>query len=164
MLSLARTRGKCLNAVFVAAALWCLGAVAHGQSIKIPDFREPPRATVSPGEPCERCGTIRSIREVRSQHGTVPKVFQNEPMDQGPSSPVIVGAVVAIPLGKSGEKPFVGGVGTPEMRERFSETTYDVVVQLDSGGYSTVQRADGASFRVGDRVRVQGTGLELLAP
>jgi hypothetical protein len=148
----------------MGAGLACLAAAAHGQGIKIPDFREPPRATVNPGEPCERCGTIRAIREVRSQHGTVPKAFQNDPIDQGLSSPVIVGAVVAIPLGKGGEKPFVGGVGTPEMRERFSETTYDVVVQLDSGGYSTVQRADGASFRVGDRVRVQGAQLELLAP
>ena len=48
--------------------------------------------------------------------------------------------------------------------ERFSETTYEVVIRLDGGGYTMVQRADGASFRVGDRVRVRGTQLELLAP
>jgi outer membrane lipoprotein SlyB len=50
------------------------------------------------------------------------------------------------------------------MRERFTESTYDVVIQLDNGGYTSMQRQDGASFRVGDRVRVQGTELELLAP
>jgi hypothetical protein len=85
-------------------------------------------------------------------------------MEQGPGSTVIVGAVVALPLGEGKDKPFVGGVGTPEMRERFMETTYRIVVQLDNGGYSSVERADGASFRVGDRVRVKGIELELLAP
>jgi outer membrane lipoprotein SlyB len=149
----------------VVIALACLAAAAHAQSIRIPDLREPPRATVRPGEPCGRCGSIRSIREAKVQRPvTVPKVFQNDPVDHGPGSTVIVGAVVALPLGAGAEKPFVGGVGTPEMRERFTETTYEVVVQLDDGGYTRVQRADGASFRVGDRVRVQGTLLELLAP
>ncbi len=149
----------------LGVALACLAVAAHGQAIKIPDFREPPRATLAPGEPCEACGTIRSIREVRVQRPvTVPRVFQNDPIDQGLASPVIVGAVVALPLGRGTEKPFVGGVGTPEMRERFSETMYDVTVQFDNGGYSMVQRADGASFRVGDRVRLRGIELELLAP
>jgi hypothetical protein len=150
----------------LAAVLACLAAAVHGQSIKIPDFREAPRATVKPGEPCEACGTIRSIREVRVQRPiTVPRVFQNDPIDQGLASPVLVGAVIALPLGGgSAGKPFIGGVGTPEMRERFSETTYDVTVQFDNRGYSTVQRADGASFSVGDRVRLRGIELELLAP
>jgi outer membrane lipoprotein SlyB len=94
----------------------------------------------------------------------VPQAFWNDPLDQGPGSTVLVGAVVALPLGAGSEKPFVGGVGTPKMRERFSETTYQVAIGLDNGGYTMMQRADGASFRVGDRVRVQGTELELLAP
>ena len=158
-------RWRRVNAGLLAAALSCLAAAAHGQAIRIPDFREPPRTTLNPGEPCERCGVIRSIREVQSQRPvTVPKVFQNEPIDQGLGSTVIVGALVALPLGAGSEKPFVGGVGTPEMRERFSETTYEVVIRHDNGGYTMVQRADGASFRIGDRVRVQGTQLELLAP
>jgi outer membrane lipoprotein SlyB len=162
-----RTRAWRLRATagLVATALWCLAAVAHAQSIKIPDFREPPRTTLKPGETCDGCGTIRSIREAQAQRPvSVPKVFQNEPMNQGPGSTVIVGAVVALPLGEGKDKPFVGGVGTPEMRERFTETTYEVVVQLDNGSYTTVQRADGAMFRVGDRVRVHGIELELLAP
>jgi hypothetical protein len=150
----------------LAAALACLSAAAGAQSIRIPDFREPPRVTLAPGEPCERCGTIRSIREIQSTRPVaIPKAFQNDPLYQdGPAPPVRVGAVVALPLGESKEKPFVGGVGTPEMRRRFSETTYEVVIRLDDGGYTTVQRADGASFRVGDRVRVRGIELELLAP
>jgi outer membrane lipoprotein SlyB len=72
--------------------------------------------------------------------------------------------VVALPLGAGTDKPFVGGVGTPEMRERFTETAYEIAIRLDNGSDALVQRADGASFRVGDRVRVMGTQLELLAP
>jgi len=162
-----RARGgwRRVYAGLAAAGLSCLAVAAYGQPIRIPDFREPPRATLKSGEPCERCGAIRSIREVRvGRPVAVPRAFRNEPIDQGPGSTVLVGAVVALPLGAGSEKPFVGGVGTPEMRERFSETAYEVVIRLDSGGYTTVQRADGASFRVGDRVRVQGTQLELLAP
>jgi outer membrane lipoprotein SlyB len=150
---------------FLAALALAVAAAVHAQSIKIPDFRDPPRATVKPGEPCGRCGTIRSIRESQVQRPVnVPKVFQNPQMDQGPGSNVIVGAVVALPLGAGSEKPFVGGVGTPEMRERFTETTYEIVIRLDDGGFTQVQRADGASYRVGDRVRVHGIELELLAP
>jgi len=166
-MALARTGGggARVYASLLAAALACLAAAVHAQPIKIPDFREPPRATLTPGEPCERCGTIRSIREVRvSRPVPVPRAFRNEPLDQGPGSTVIVGAVVALPLGGGTDKPFVGGVGTPEMRERFTESTYEIVIRLDGGGYTMVQRADGASFRVGDRVRVRGTQLELLAP
>lgn len=152
----------------MAAALAWVAATAGAQSIRIPDFREPPRATLAPGEPCERCGTIRSIQEVQSNRPVpVPKAFQNDPINQeGPAPPVRVGAVIALPLGNgsSKEKPFVGGVGTPEMRQRFSETTYDIVIRLDDGGFTTVQRADGASFQIGDRVRVRGIELELLAP
>jgi len=145
--------------------LACVVAAAHGQAIRIPDFREPPRATLKPGEACERCGTIRSIREVQIRRPvTVPRVFQDEPIDRGLASPVRVGAVVALPLGAGTDKPFVGGVGTPEMRERFTETTYEIAIRLDNGGDALVQRADGASFHIGDRVRVQGTQLELIAP
>lgn len=149
-----------------AGALVCAAAVANAQPIRIPDFRETaPRAALKPGEACDRCGVIRSIREVQNQRPVaVPKAFQSDPMDRGPGSTVLVGAVVALPIGESTDKPFVGGVGTPEMRSRFTETAYEMVIRLDSGGHTTVQRRDGASFRVGDRVRVQGTQLELLAP
>ena len=164
---LARTRGggARVYAGLLAAALACLAAQAHGQAIKIPDFREPPRTVIKPGEPCERCGVVRAIREKQVPRPVnVPQAFRNDPIDRGPGSTVIVGAVVALPFGEGSDKSFVGGVGTPEMRERFSETTYEVVIRLDDGGFTQVERRDGASFRVGDRVRVQGTQLELLAP
>jgi hypothetical protein len=86
-------------------------------------------------------------------------------MASGPDSTVRVGAVVALPLGdSSADQSFVGGVGTPEMRSRFSESSYEITVLLDNGAYAVAQRRDGARFRVGDRVRMRGIELELLKP
>lgn len=171
MMASARASGKglCVTAggMLAATALAC-AAVAFAQSLKIPDFRQSPPEAVSgprPGEACDNCGVIRSIREVQaSRPVTVPKAIRSDPIDRGPGSSVYVGAVVALPMGEGAGKSFVGGVGTPEMRERFTETSYEITVRLDSGGYTAVQRRDGASFRVGDRVRVQGSQLSLLTP
>ena len=147
----------------------CVAVAAQAQTLRIPDFREPEaRVTLKQGEACLKCGMIRSIREVQvSRPVNVPESFRTDPIDRGPGSNVYVGAVVALPLADSKEqpgKPFVGGVGTPEMRERFSESTYEITIRLDDGGFTQVTRRDGASYRVGDRVRVSGTQLELLAP
>ena len=153
-----------------ATLFFCLcvaAATAYGQSIRIPDFREPERTTLRPGEACDKCGAIRSIREVQvGRPVAVPEAFRTNP-GGGLGSDIYVGAVVALPLPEKGEqsgKTFVGGVGTPEMRERFSESTYEITIRLDEGGFTQVTRRDGGSYRVGDRVRVSGTQLELIAP
>lgn len=149
-----------------ASVLLGLAAIAHAQPIRIPDFRQSAPAAAAPkrGEACNNCGVIRSIREMQVRREvTVPRAFQTDQMGtQG--STVYVGAVVVLPMGEGTDKPFVGGIGTPEMRERFSETTYEIVVRLDTGGQTSVQRRDGASYNVGERVRVQGTQLEVLPP
>ena len=154
-------------AALAAAAMLWLAAPAFTQSIRIPDFRqgEAPAVRLKPGETCESCGVIRSIREVQSQRPIpVPQQVRSDPsgVDRTLGSDVPIGAVIALPLGDGG-RPYVGGVGTPEMRERFAETTYEVVVQMDNGGYQNVRRADGARYQVGDRVRLRGVQLELLA-
>jgi outer membrane lipoprotein SlyB len=50
------------------------------------------------------------------------------------------------------------------MRDRFSESSYEITVLLDNGAYAVAQRRDGARFRVGDRVSMRGIELELLKP
>lgn len=156
--------------------VWVVGVLlvlalpsADAQYIQMPDFRNipPAAAAARPAGPCDNCGVISAIRETQSQRPVaVPQAFQNSPRDSsGPVSPNLVGAVVAVPMGEGGsEQSYVGGVGTPEMRARFSESNYEITVRLDNGAYTVAQRRDGARFRVGDRVRVRGVELELTNP
>ena len=83
-------------------------------------------------------------------------------IDRGPGASVPIGAVIALP--DAGGRSYVGGVGTPEMRERFTQYTYQIVVKLDAGSETILERRDASRYRVGDRVRLQGIQLELLAP
>ncbi len=141
---------------------------AHAQYLRIPDFRNsppPPAPAPRVGAVCDTCGVIRSIREIQSQRPVaVPGAFQNDPGEHGGAGGTIrVGAVVALPMGEgANDQAFVGGVGTPEMRARFSQSTYEITIRLDNGASTVAQRRDGANFRVGDRVRVRGIELELI--
>jgi hypothetical protein len=152
-------------------AFWCsITLAAWAQSIKIPDFRQPPPQITSakPGEPCNDCGRILSIREIRlDQRPGMPTALQGDGpgSSAGPVGPNLVGAVIYLPLGgDSPQRPFVGGVGTPEMKERFRESIYEIAVRFDDGSLRFLQRPDGARYQVGDRVRATGAGqLELMA-
>jgi hypothetical protein len=150
--------------LLIAAGVLSIG-LAAAQPIRIPDFRQGQEVAVrlKPGETCGNCGIIRAIREVQSQRPVpVPQAIQNDPTNRGGyGSDFAIGAVVALPIEPG--RSYVGGVGTPEMRERFAETTYDVVVRLDNGGYTSLKRSDGARYQVGDRVRVKGNDMELIA-
>ena len=140
---------------------------AAAQYIQIPDFSKTvPSVSSRPAEPCNNCGVIRAIRETQSQRPvTVPQGLQNpSTMSGGADTPVLVGAVVAIPMSEGNDQTFVGGLGTPEMRARFTESNYEITVLLDNGAYAVAQRRDGALFKVGDRVRMRGIELERLTP
>lgn len=144
-----------------------LSTAAWAQTIRIPDLGAPPRPVApapKPGEPCGKCGIIQSIREINLGNAfTAPRAYPSDSVDPGISN-MPVGAVVSIPFGRGSDQASVGAVGTPEMRHRLSETQYEITVQLDDGGYSMVRRPDGLAYHVGDRVRVEGSQLELLAP
>ena len=150
--------------LLAAAALLC-AALAGAQALVIPDFRQSATPVSGPrmGEACDRCGVVRSIREIQSERGRPARTSIAGPASDL-DSPNYVGAVIALPTNSyEGGKPYVGGVGTPEMQARFAQTSYEIIVRLDSGGFVTLQRQDGGSYRVGDRVRVQGVNLELLS-
>jgi outer membrane lipoprotein SlyB len=153
----------------VLAGLLSLAMAAWAQTIRIPDFRQSAEPVVlKAGEQCHECGRILSIREIQTERRpNVPPQFQSGggPGASGPPGTNLVGAVIYLPLGNETgtDKPFIGGAGTPEMRERFRETTYEVTVRMDDGATRFVQRPDGSRFRVGDRVRLGGVGyLELV--
>ena len=101
------------------AGLAGLAAVAAGQSIKMPDLRKPMTYQLQPGERCELCGRILSIREKHIQRRpAVPGALSSSQPGASPGGlghSNLVGAVVYLPLGNTDERPFVGGVGTREL-------------------------------------------------
>ncbi len=154
-----------------AAVAGGIALAASAQSY-LPDLRPPPPrvATAPPaGEPCNACGRIVSIREVyteRSQDTPAARnpAFASSDVGNSAQNQNLIGAVIYLPLGgQSADKPYIGGVGTPELQSRFRETTYEVTVRLDDGSYRFVRRGDASLYGVGDRVRLVGSNeLELL--
>jgi hypothetical protein len=171
----ARAHGRGVRRLAVALA-GGIALAASAQSYRIvPDLKPAsPRVAPAPraGEPCVNCGKILSIREITidSSRGGAPVV--PTPVGPGtggtdagsPTNQNLIGAVIYLPFGgQSPEKPYVGGVGTPEMYKRFSETTYEITVRLDDGSYKFVRRPNGAQFGIGDPVRWVGSDdLEIL--
>lgn len=146
-----------------AATGICAATAASPQTLRIPDFRQASAvSTLGPGEPCRECGRILSIRETRIDRKAVPVSVPGG--TRGPVEHNFVGAVVYLPLGGgSADRPYVGGAGTPEMKERFGQTTYEITLRMDDGALRSVHRSDGSQFRVGDRVRaVEGGELQLV--
>lgn len=118
---------------------------------------------------CENCGVIRSIRE---RHGERPVPTAGTAADRrnslsiktGPTDLVLVGPVAGFTFGP-GQKveSFVGARGGDRMIDSLRETSYDIIVRLDVGGYTTVTEPDASDLRVGDRVRI-ADGRVQLAP
>jgi outer membrane lipoprotein SlyB len=147
-----------------------LSALGHAQTIRIPDFHQEAAGAVRirPGDTCIDCGRIVSLQESQVEgKPNLPAAYRGSVPGSaaGTADSHLVGAVILLPLGDdASDKPFVGGVGTPEMRERFRETIYKVTVRLDDGALRFLQRYDGYRFRVGDRVRLSGVDqVELIA-
>jgi outer membrane lipoprotein SlyB len=72
----------------------------------------------------------------------------------------IVGGVFVHGFGGGETTNYVGGVGTPEMQKRWTDTSYEVTVRMDDGSYRVVERRDGGQFRPGDRVRMTQGALD----
>ena len=161
-----RSRVRALAAALAGG----VALAASAQSYRIPDLKlPPPRVAPAPraGEPCDACGRILSIREIHTTRGLPAGSVGPVPGGGGPGNVTqqnLIGAVIYLPLGgQVADKPYVGGVGTPEMYERLRETTYEITVRLDDGSYRVARRADGALYGVGDRVRwISSDELELL--
>jgi outer membrane lipoprotein SlyB len=155
-----------LSVLCAACAVLSASAQSIPGSLLMPDLRQSvPVRTLRPGEPCIDCGYVHSVREVAlERRASVPAAFAGGSRTMVDHN--LVGAVVYLPLSSSSaDKPFVGGVGTPEMRRRFGESTYAVTVRLDDGTAQVVQRPDGSRFQPGDRVRLVGASeLELIVP
>jgi len=153
----------------VAAAALVGGAWA--QTNKPLDLGVPPAdAPAAGGSVCRVCGEIRSIREVHAgpskptQSGLPSESLGSQP---GSDDWRVVGAVAVLPIG-AGTKPDegwrIGAVGTPEMQAQLGESSYEIIVAMDSGERRSIFRRDGSRFRVGERVTLRSGELEPMFP
>ena len=133
-------------ALLVAAALTGCGPQPAYQVVQSP--------------PPARVGTVESVREV---------VEQKDPSGAG----LIVGGLVGGGLGSlvgggTGRTvaTVVGALGGAYAGNRIeksqSQVVYQIGVKYDDGSWATIRQAAPTGLRIGDRVRVTDSGVELL--
>jgi outer membrane lipoprotein SlyB len=111
-------------------------------------------------QPAARVGTVESIRQVDKQK-------------YASGAGAVVGGLVGLGLGSligggSGRTAamIVGAGGGAlvgnEMQKNQTELIWEIGVRYDDGSYGTITQTQAPGLRIGDRVRVTDTGLELL--
>jgi len=119
-----------------------------------------PTYQVVQSPPPARIGTVESVREV---------VEQKDPSGAG----LIVGGLVGGGLGSlvgSGTgrtvATVVGALGGAYAGNRIekskSQVVYQIGVRYDDGSWATIRQAAPTGLRIGDRVRITDSGVELL--
>jgi hypothetical protein len=143
-----------------------LGAFAWAQSDKL-DLRLPKDDAPGPGALCKVCGEVRSVREVHvglteGVRNYMPTEYIGSQTGIEASKTLVVGAAIVLPLGgpPSEQRWRMGTAGTPEAQARLGEYSYEITVKMDGGETRTIQRRDGARFRVGQRVTLRSGELE----
>ena len=105
-------------------------------------------------------GTIESIRQVdRQKYVSGAGAVTGALVGGGLGSLVGGGSgkTAAIIVGALG-----GGIVGNEMQKSQTELIWEIGIRYDDGGYGTITQAQSPGLRIGDRVRVTDTGLELL--
>jgi hypothetical protein len=118
-----------------------------------------PAKAGAPASKCADCAVIRTIRTVereRSMQREVPSYMtSSQYLDTRRYSQPYVGPVVGMTFGPGQDtKTFVGAAGSPTMRQRMLEITYEITLLYDDGRYSVIEQSDLGSLREGDRARV----------
>jgi outer membrane lipoprotein SlyB len=111
-------------------------------------------------QPAPRIGTVESIQQVDKQK-------------YASGAGAIVGGLVGGGLGSlvgggSGKTAAIivgaigGGLVGNEMQKNQTELIWEIGIRYDDGSYGTITQTQSPGLRIGDRVRVTDTGLELL--
>jgi len=111
-------------------------------------------------QPAPRVGTVESIRQVDRQKyisgaGAIGGALLGAGLGSligggsGKTAAVIVGALGA-------------GIVGNELQKSQTELIWEIGIRYDDGGYGTITQTQSPGLRIGDRVRVTDTGLELL--
>ena len=112
-------------------------------------------------------GVVVSIREVHAGSESAAPRTPAQPVgaSSGVEQSPPVGAVVYLPFagasgGGANEGWRFGAAGTPDMQERFAQTGYEIIVDMQDGERRTFRPRDPGRFRVGQRVSVRSGELE----
>jgi len=107
---------------------------------------------------CLDCGVVRAIREVRTEREAPrPDVYVSSPQyrDTMPAELPRIGPAISMTWG-AGERTRtqIGAFGTPEMKHRYIDVTYEVSVRFDDGRFGLIEQDEVGDLREGDRVIV----------
>lgn len=137
-----------------------VAALAVAAAVALSGCGPQPAYQVVQSPPPARTGTVESVREI---------VEQKDPSGAG----LIVGGLIGGGLGSligSGTgrtvATVVGAAGGAyaghQVEKSQSQVVYQIGVKYDDGTWATIRQAAPTGLRVGDRVRVTDSGLELL--
>lgn len=144
-----RRRRPLVGGVALVLALLASGLAAGGSAAEA-------------GGGCPDCGTVRSIREV-DRELPQPRASADPPGYVSPGDfPGSLGgnlsagwvATARYRPGDGVSRGYVGAVGSPELQERFTERSYEIVVKLDNGRFQLVREDQPPVWQVGDRVKI----------
>jgi outer membrane lipoprotein SlyB len=134
-------------------------ALAASTLLLLAGCSTPPAYQVSE-QPVARVGTVESI---------IQDTVQNAPNALGVIGGALIGGGLGSLIGGGTGKTVatvVGAVGGGfvgnELAQRDQTLVWRIGVRYDDGSYATVQQTQAPALRIGDRVRVTSTGLELL--
>jgi hypothetical protein len=107
---------------------------------------------------CLDCGVVRAIREIRTEREAPrPDVYVSSPQyrDTMPAELPRIGPAISMTWG-AGERTRtqIGAFGTPEMKHRYIDVTYEVSVRFDDGRFGLIEQDEVGDLREGDRVIV----------
>jgi outer membrane lipoprotein SlyB len=144
----------------IAVSGWrrCAAVLSACAAMALAGCNTPPAFQVE--QPSSRVGTVESINQdsVQNVDSTVGAIGGG--LIGGGLGSLIgggTGQVVATVVGAVG-----GGFAGNELAKRSQTLVWRIGVRYDDGSFATIQQTSAPNLRIGDRVRVTGTGIELL--
>jgi outer membrane lipoprotein SlyB len=137
----------------------CAAAFAACLTLALAGCNTPPAFQVSE-QPAVRVGTVESITQDTVQNVNTTAGTIGGALIGGGLGSLIGGGngqTVATVVGAVG-----GGFAGNQLAQRSQTFVWRIGVRYDDGTFATVQQTAAPGLRVGDRVRVTNTGIELL--
>ena len=154
------TRARLLLLASFASTLYFSVAEAEEQ-------KEQRQALAGVTTNCTDCGVVRGIREIRTEREAQrPDSYVSSPQyrDTLPADLPRIGPAISLSWG-NGERPRtqIGAFGTPGMKHRYIDITYEISLRFDDGRFGLIEQDDPGDLRVGDRVILVKRRLEKVA-